>query len=122
MTTLDLLRKLLITPLLAHRPPNTDSYDYLEEMWDLKNRIISRYYVEKDFAMLGTYLAQDTIPVSDPTTLDRKVKRGQNLWARVDDRTGQITVDLSGKVFLVTREEWQKIRRKLTLGKTQQEI
>lgn len=108
--------KLIFGKLIYFKPDAVSIADWLEELFDVKHRDISRFTATQDFTLPGLLYVAPAVKVQG--TGYRQIREDQELWVRTDARNpdsvdvevfaGQGEADL---VYSLTRAEWDWVAR-----------
>jgi hypothetical protein len=116
--SLKLIYKWFIGPLIIYKPASYSIKEWLEEIFDLKNREIVRYVAKQTFTLPGLYYASAAHKIQGIG--ERRIRMGDVLWVRFDARNpGFVDVertkknDLEEDVFNLTIDEWKWTERHL---------
>lgn len=97
--------------LIFLKPEATTIGDWMEQLFDSKNRDVIRFVVKKNFTMPGLYYAASNIKYQGIGY--RKVKRKEELWVRTDaHEPNRVDIEWLGgqgqkdQVFCLTASEW----------------
>jgi hypothetical protein len=106
--------KYFFGPLIHYKPALMPIKDWMEILFDLKNREITRYLVERPFHMPGLYYSAPAMKVQGIGYRD--VKPDSIIWVRKDARNpDQIDVEFLGgqgkkdQMFQLTEHEWDYV-------------
>jgi hypothetical protein len=116
--SLKLIYKWFIGPLIIYKPASHSIKEWLEELFDIKHRDITRYVVMKPFHMPGLYC--ETAATKIQGVGYRTVKKDEVLWVRTDGRRPNvIDVEWLGgqgrkdQVFSLSADQWRWVKRHL---------
>lgn len=110
--SLALIYKLFFGPLIQYKPNTLSINEWLESLFDVRNREITQYKCTKPFEMPGLYCQAALVRVQGLGFRD--VAKGDRLWVRTDARSpNEIEVEFHGRgsqradtVFLLDKSEW----------------
>ncbi len=120
MNPVEIIRCILIWPLLKERPRNTTETDHLNAMLCVSERPICIYRALRDFELPGIPL-EGAFHVPG-LVVPRTVRRGVCIAVRKDSRIRWFDVELEGRVFKLTGKEWRSIQKRLRKGRKQDEL
>lgn len=121
MSQLDWLKRVLLTPLLEECPSGMDEKDWLDGIFCVKRREICVYRANKEFELPGTFLEGGVHPV-EGAAVNRRIMRSEILVARKDARDGFYDVEHDGRLFRLTRQQWNGIESVLKKTRGQDEV
>lgn len=105
-------------PLIRYKPQDYSIRDWMDVLFDLKNRDVVRYTAKKAFMMPGHFYAAPLMKVQGLGSRD--VKPGTELYVRKDAHNPDvIDVEFQGgqgganQVFALTAPEWGRVQRYL---------
>lgn len=108
--------RLFFMPLYKYRPSYIDIKDWLAMLFCDETRSIVKYRATKSFDVLGQYLVAANIGINSGY---RHITKDTVVWIR-HDKTDSDRYDFEAQgrgrksqVFMLTREEWFKVRESL---------
>lgn len=105
--------ELFFKPIVtSYKPSDQSLYDFLEELFDVKHRYITRYRVKSDFKIKGLFYVAGWAKTQGLG--NRDVPAGSIIWVREDMREPEhvdIEVVRQGRedeVYYLTKLEWEE--------------
>jgi len=124
------IASVFIKPLLIYKPEAQGMKEWLEQLFDTKNRHIYQFRARREFKMLGEYITPPHAAPRHPVQGlgYRKVRYNQRLWVRFDDLDpAHIQVEFDGgpgkkdQVYQLTPSEWNWVEEHVKKLKNQSE-
>lgn len=108
--------KLYFGRLIFFKPTDTPIADWLEELFDVKHREITRYRANHEFTLPGLQYIAPTVKIQGVGY--RRIRQDQELWVRTDSRAPDaVDVEVfagqgeADTVYALTRAEWDWVSR-----------
>lgn len=112
--------------LREYKPHTMTLYDWMEHLFDTKNREIHRYRAKEPFKMPGLLLLAPNYPVQGLGY--REVPQNAEVWVRTDERDVNVELEWLGgqgkkdQVFRLSRQEWRDVQPKLKLTERRKKL
>ncbi len=112
----DLLQTRIIEPIKAQCPDIVPMDAYLQLIFNIHRRGISRYRAIGAITIPGLYCVNGTIPTQGYGGQLRKVGNNKHVWVRHDEDLNSYQVEYRGHVFVLTPDEWAQFRPSLAVA------
>jgi hypothetical protein len=112
---------LFFEALAVHQPPRMTDREWLEFLFCLKDRDITRYQAVRKFILPGLLLAAPLVPVQGIGR--RLIPAGATLWVRRDltvPKEIQVEWSDTNQVFKLDQDQWGHIERHLAVCETEE--
>lgn len=116
MSVKDLLQSRIIDPIKSQCPESVPMDAYLQLIFNVHRRGISRYRVTSDTEIPGLYCVNGCLPIQGVGDEWRLLKRLKHIWVRHDDDLDIYHVDNKGHVYLLTADQWTQLRSQLVVA------
>lgn len=120
----DLMQTKIIDKILEYKPDDVDTVDFMKHVFNTHTRLVSGYRVKSDLRMPGAMLTEDFLPdVKQHSDKYRNAHRHNLIWVRCDlVQPNHIEVEHNARIFVLTKEEWTKLKRYLKLANSNEDI
>jgi hypothetical protein len=113
MSEKDRLRAILIDPIISNKPEYINERDYLEYTMCINTRPIATYrVVYGPVEMPGIYLENGVHP-NPKAQVQRTLKNKDKVVVRRDEVLMRIDAEANGRVFRLSQNEFERLRRAL---------
>lgn len=109
------IRRLILEPLMSLCPPEVEMYTWLEELFQVKYRNITRYRVRDEYRLEGLLMVTPYNAVQGVG--DKHLRPGEILFTRTDDRERDVVhVERCHPegVYLLNEYQWNRLKRHVT--------
>jgi hypothetical protein len=118
----DLFNEKVIKKIMEYKPEAVSTIDFMRHVFSTHTRIISAYRSKADLTLPGVKLTEDYLP-SNSHPRWRAIKRHTLLWVRCDlVQPNRIEIEHNHSIYIVTRPEWEALKRNLKLQANNEDI
>ncbi len=123
MSAKDLLQTRIIEPIKKQCPESVSMDAYLQLVFNIHRRGISRYRTLEDVVIPGLYCVNGCIPTQGLGDQWRKIGPRKHILVRHDDDQPNLYhVETHSHVFALTKQDWTKFRTQLALASDNVEV